>query len=125
VRRKSTPVHGADGADALQGIGQQWPSGRRNDYFEDDDNDEFQWDYSYFKWQDIPREVRREMVLARSWAARTWIYGKTAYQMDVPFAAARELYNKNWDGCRDLWKELYRAKKHLGSAPQCAIHRTK
>jgi hypothetical protein len=31
VRRKSTPVHGADGADALQGIGQQWPSGRRDD----------------------------------------------------------------------------------------------
>jgi len=57
------------------------------------------------------------MVLARSWAARTWIYGKTAYQMDVPYAAARELYNKNWDGCRNLWKELYRAKKHPGSAP--------
>ena len=27
----STPFHGADGADALQGIGQQWPSGRGND----------------------------------------------------------------------------------------------
>jgi hypothetical protein len=70
-----------------------------------DDNDEFQWDYSYFKWQDIPVEVRREMVHDRSWAARTWVYGRTSYQMDVPFVAARELYNKNWDGCRDLWKE--------------------
>jgi hypothetical protein len=29
--RKSTPSHGADGADALQGIGQQWPSDRSND----------------------------------------------------------------------------------------------
>jgi len=29
--RKSTPFHGADGADALQGIGQQWPSGGGND----------------------------------------------------------------------------------------------
>src|SRR6478736_5119376 len=29
--RKSTPSHGADGADALQGIGQQWPSDRTND----------------------------------------------------------------------------------------------
>jgi hypothetical protein len=28
---KSTPSHGADGADALQGIGQQCPSGRGND----------------------------------------------------------------------------------------------
>jgi hypothetical protein len=27
-----------------------------------DNNDEFQWDYSYFKWQDIPRHVRRQMV---------------------------------------------------------------
>jgi hypothetical protein len=51
--------------------------------------------YSYFKWQDIPVEVRREITLARSWAARTWVYGRTAYQMDVPLAAARELYNAN------------------------------
>ena len=29
--RKSTPSHGADGADALQGIGWQWPSDRTND----------------------------------------------------------------------------------------------
>jgi hypothetical protein len=31
--RKPTPLHGADRADALQlqGIGQQWPSGRSND----------------------------------------------------------------------------------------------
>ena len=29
--RKSTPFHGADGADALQGIGQRWPSVRSND----------------------------------------------------------------------------------------------
>jgi len=28
---KLTPFHGADGADALQGIGQQWPSGRGED----------------------------------------------------------------------------------------------
>ena len=61
---------------------------------ERDNGDEFQWDYSYFKWQDIPRDVRRQMVLDRSWAARTWINGKTTVQMDVPFAAARELYNK-------------------------------
>jgi hypothetical protein len=31
VSRKLTPFHGADGADALQGIGQQCPSGCGND----------------------------------------------------------------------------------------------
>jgi hypothetical protein len=31
VSRKLTPFHGADGADALQGIGQQCPSDRGND----------------------------------------------------------------------------------------------
>jgi hypothetical protein len=55
----------------------------------------FRWDYSYFKWQDIPVEVRREITLARSWAARTRVYGRTSYQMDVPYAAARKLYNTN------------------------------
>jgi hypothetical protein len=29
--RKLTPFHGADRTDALQGIGQQWLSGRGND----------------------------------------------------------------------------------------------
>ena len=37
--------------------------------------DEFPWDYSYFKWQDIPREVRRQMVLDRSLEGRTWMCG--------------------------------------------------
>jgi hypothetical protein len=30
--------------------------------------DTFPWDYSYFKWKDIPVEVRREIALTRSWA---------------------------------------------------------
>jgi hypothetical protein len=85
----------------------------------------FQWDYSYFKWQDIPVEVRREITLARSWAARTWVYGRTSDQMDVPHAAARELYNANWDGCRDLWKEQYRYKHHPESAPPPRYAQTK
>jgi len=33
---------------------------------ERDNDDEFQWDYSYFKWQNFPRDVRRQMVLDRS-----------------------------------------------------------
>jgi hypothetical protein len=73
---------------------------------ERDNDDEFQLDFSYFKWQDIPRDVRRQMVLDRSWAARTWINGKTTVQMDVPFSAVRELYNKNWDGCRSTESNL-------------------
>jgi len=51
--------------------------------------DEFQWDYSYFKWHDIP----------------TWVVA------DVSKQGARVMYNKNWDGCRDLWKENYRRMK--------------
>ena len=90
-----------------------------------DPADEFPWDYSYFKWLDIPREVRRQMVLDRSWAARTWINGRTTVQMDVPFAAARELYNKNWDGCRDLWKAIYRARKHPGQTPPIQYSQTR
>ena len=45
--------------------------------------------------------------------------------MDVPFAAARELYNANWDGCRDLWKEQYRYKHHPESAPAPRYAQTK
>jgi hypothetical protein len=90
----------------------------------DNNSNEFQWDYSYFKWQDIPGEERRQMVLDRSYAARTWINGKTTIQMDVPFAAARRLYNKNWDGCRDLWNEgEVRACRGLGpTVPICGAN---
>jgi hypothetical protein len=87
--------------------------------------DTFPWDYSYFKWQDIPVEVRRQMIHGRSWAGRTWVYGRTAYQMDVPLAAARELYNANWDGCRDFWKASYRARKHPESSPPPQYSQTK
>jgi hypothetical protein len=45
--------------------------------------------------------------------------------MDVPFAAARQLYNENCDGCRDLWKEQYRYKKHPESAPPPRYAQTK
>jgi hypothetical protein len=48
-----------------------------------DDNDEFQWDYSYFKWQDIPREVRRQMVLDASQFGRTWMAGRTYVVADI------------------------------------------
>ena len=65
------------------------------------------------------------MVYGRSWAGRTWVYGRTAYQMDVPLAAARKLYNANWDECRDLWKEQYRHKKHPESAPPPRYAQTK
>jgi hypothetical protein len=74
-------------------------------------SDEFQWDYSYFKWQDIPRDVRRQMVLDRSLAGRTWMQGRTWVVANVTNQGARVMYNKNWDGCRDLWKENYRRSK--------------
>jgi hypothetical protein len=79
---------------------------------------EFQWDYSYFKWQDIPAQVRREMVLARSAGWRTWILGRTSVLIDVHKFEARKIYHENWDGCRDLWKEHYR--KRMSSPDQPA-----
>jgi hypothetical protein len=30
---------------------------------------------------------------------------------DVSKQAAREIYNENWNGCRDVWKENYRRRK--------------
>jgi|SRR6516165_671012 len=77
------------------------------------EDDEFQWDYSYFKWQDIPRQVRRQMVLDRSMEGRTWMRGRTWVVADVTNQGARAMYNNNWDGCRDLWKENYRRAKLL------------
>jgi hypothetical protein len=74
-------------------------------------DDQFQWDYSYFKWQDIPREVRRQMVLDRSLEGRTWMHGRTGVVADIFLCDARQMYNDNWDGCRDLWKENYRRMK--------------
>jgi hypothetical protein len=79
---------------------------------------EFQWDYSYFKWQDIPAQVRRQMVLGRSAGGRTWIQGRTSVLMDVHNFEARKLYNQNWDGCRDLWKEHYRQRKLSRGQPK-------
>jgi hypothetical protein len=76
-------------------------------------DDEFQWDYSYFKWQDIPREVRRQMGLDASQFGRTWMCGRTRVVADIFKCDARKMYNANWDGCRDLWKESYRKRKLL------------
>jgi hypothetical protein len=75
--------------------------------------DEFQWDYSYFKWQDIPRKVRRQMVLDASKFGRTWMHGRTGVVADIFKCNARKMYRENWDGCRDLWKENYRRMKLL------------
>jgi hypothetical protein len=72
---------------------------------------EFPWDYSYFKWQDIPAQVRREMVRNTSMFGRCWIWGRTRQVADVSKQAAREIYNENWNGCRDVWKENYRRRK--------------
>ena len=45
--------------------------------------DKFRGDYSYFKWQDIRVEVRREWVKVRNVAARTWLREKTTLLGDV------------------------------------------
>ena len=74
---------------------------------------EFPWDYSYVPWKDIPPDVRREMVLDTSRFGRCWIQGRTETMIDVDKCDAREIYNSNEDGCRDVWKENYRARKRM------------
>jgi hypothetical protein len=71
----------------------------------------FQWDYSYIPWKDWPVEMRRESVRNASTFGRTWMYGRTCMVADVFKNDARKMYNENWDGCRDLWKEEYRRRK--------------
>ena len=73
--------------------------------------EEFPWDYSCFKWQDMPVEVRRELIRESSMCGRTWIHGRTSVVADVSKREARQVYNRNEDGCRDLWKERYWHRK--------------
>jgi hypothetical protein len=76
-------------------------------------SEEFPWDYSYIPWKDRPLEVRREMVMNASIFGRCWIHGRTSVLMDVHKYQARRIYNENWDGCRDAWKENYRRRKQF------------
>jgi hypothetical protein len=86
---------------------------------------EFPWDYSYLPWQDWPVDLRREFVRHASMFGRTWIFGRTSTLMDVHKYEARRLYNENWDGCRDLWKANYRARKHPGTSSPPRYTQTK
>jgi hypothetical protein len=53
------------------------------------------------------------MIRDTSIFGRTWIFGHTEILMDVSKQGARDVYNENWDGCRDRWKENYRRIKLL------------
>ena len=37
--------------------------------------------------------------------------GQTSVVADIFKSDAHNMYNENWDGCRDLWKENYRRMK--------------
>jgi hypothetical protein len=37
--------------------------------------------------------------------------GRNHVVMDIPRKGAAKMYRRNWDGCRDLWKESYRQSK--------------
>jgi hypothetical protein len=43
------------------------------------------------------------------------ILGQTSVTLDIPRQGAAQMFKANWDGCRDLWKESYRAMKELRS----------
>jgi hypothetical protein len=81
--------------------------------------DEFQWDYSYFKWQDIPREVRRQMVLDASQFGRTWMHGRTWVVADVSKTGSQGNVQQELgrlpgyvDGNDDLIEATIRQTKH-------------
>jgi hypothetical protein len=42
----------------------------------------------------------------RNLDARSHLGGSRHFKCD-----ARKMYNKNWDGCRDLWEEYYRKRR--------------
>jgi hypothetical protein len=69
-------------------------------------------------WASMSHRERREFTQARNVAARTWVAGRHSTLIDVSFQQARKLYNQNWDGCRDCWKENYRAEKERRSLPR-------
>jgi hypothetical protein len=62
--------------------------------------DEFPWDYSYFKWQDIPVEVRRQMVLDASQFGRACAGRSSALPV-------RPLYA--WHSCRETHRAEFEA----------------
>jgi hypothetical protein len=69
-------------------------------------------------WASRSRAERRKYLLALNAVGRTWVFGHSSSLADVSLAEARELYNQNWDGCRDCWKENYRLNKNARSRPK-------
>jgi hypothetical protein len=51
------------------------------------------------------------MMAERNMCGRTWMHGKSQVVADIPLSGAAQMYRKNWDGCRDAWRENYRRMK--------------
>jgi hypothetical protein len=49
-------------------------------------------------------------VELRNLAANCLVEGKSRFLQFRGRSQAARLYRKNWDGCRDLWKETYRRR---------------
>jgi hypothetical protein len=72
-------------------------------------------------WASLSRQERREFTRARNQCARTWMFGQERMLADVNLREARELYNQNWDGCRDCWKQNYQQEKEKAFAPEVKL----
>jgi hypothetical protein len=73
----------------------------------------FQWDYSYFKWQDIPIRLSPEMLQIRNIGGRTWITGRTSILGDVSSKRPRNCTTRTGTGCRDRKETIARGKGKL------------
>jgi hypothetical protein len=69
-------------------------------------------------WASMSLQQRREFTRARNQAAQIWVAGRHSTLIDVSFQQARELYNQNWDGCRDCWKQNYQQEKERRLRPK-------
>jgi hypothetical protein len=45
---------------------------------------------------------------------RVWMSGRSQEMADVSRNAAAHLYRIDWDGCRTLWKTVYRRRRERG-----------
>jgi hypothetical protein len=57
------------------------------------------------------RRRNRELVELRNLMASSFVEGRNQFLQFRGRSQAAKLYRENWDGCRDLWKLAYHARK--------------
>jgi hypothetical protein len=70
---------------------------------------------------DSKGKYSRQEVREKAELGRLWMSGRSQQLADVSRKAAAHLYRIDWDGCRTLWKTVYRARKEQG-LPLSVMH---